>query len=79
MTVTLKVMASLETMRGGFSFMCPECPKKFVSSKDIRDHCNSHQKLESEEENNGSVSVKVELVEHPEEIPIKEEPIKQNE
>ena len=39
----------------------------------------SHQKVESEEENNGPISVKVELVEHPEEIPIKEEPIKRNE
>ena len=56
-----------------------EYPKKFVSSKALRDHCSSHQKVESEEENNGPISVKVDLVEHPEEIPIKEEPIKRNE
>ena len=39
--------------------------------------CSSHQILESEEENNYFVPVKVELVEHLEELPIKEEPIEE--
>ena len=51
--------------------MSSEYPKK---SKALRDQCSSHQKLESEEENN---CLKVELVKHLEELPIKEEPIEE--
>jgi len=53
---------------GGFFFMCPQCPLKFVSSEALQDHCSSHQTLEI-----GEGAVKVELMEHTGQIPIKEE------
>jgi len=57
---------------GNIFFICPDCPKKFVSSDGLKEHYSSHKEVAIEKNKTNSESVKNEFTE-PQEYILKEE------